>query len=151
MDDCLFCKIAAKQIPAKIVYEDERLVAFDDIRPQAPVHTLIIPKEHFASLNDLPVPAPGGSTVALGSVAEVTTARTLDEMLDMVPMNKIIAFGGDYIWSVENVYGHLQMARQSLADVLSARIVKGKLNTEDAKYILKRWFYDNPAEFYGIA
>ena len=54
MDDCLFCKIAAKQIPAKIVYEDERLVAFDDIRPQAPVHTLIIPKEHFASLNDVP-------------------------------------------------------------------------------------------------
>ena len=54
MDDCLFCKIAAKQIPAKIVYEDERLLAFDDIRPQAPIHTLIIPKEHFSSLNDVP-------------------------------------------------------------------------------------------------
>jgi histidine triad (HIT) family protein len=54
MDDCLFCKIAAKQIPAKIVYEDDRLLAFDDIRPQAPVHTLIIPKEHVASLNDVP-------------------------------------------------------------------------------------------------
>jgi histidine triad (HIT) family protein len=54
MDDCLFCKIAAKTIPAKIVYEDDRLLAFDDIRPQAPTHTLIIPKEHFASLNDVP-------------------------------------------------------------------------------------------------
>jgi len=54
MDDCLFCKIAAKQIPAKIVYEDDRVVAFDDIRPQAPAHTLIIPREHFPSLNELP-------------------------------------------------------------------------------------------------
>jgi histidine triad (HIT) family protein len=54
MNDCLFCKIAAKAIPAKIVYEDDRILAFDDIRPQAPVHTLIIPKEHFASLNEVP-------------------------------------------------------------------------------------------------
>jgi histidine triad (HIT) family protein len=54
MGDCLFCKIIDKTIPAKIVYEDERLLAFDDIRPQAPVHTLIIPKEHLASLNDVP-------------------------------------------------------------------------------------------------
>ncbi len=54
MDDCLFCKIAAREIPAKIVYEEDRVVAFDDIRPQAPTHTLIIPREHFASLNELP-------------------------------------------------------------------------------------------------
>lgn len=54
MDDCLFCKIAAKKIPARVVYEDDRLLAFDDIHPQAPVHTLIIPKEHFDSLNDIP-------------------------------------------------------------------------------------------------
>jgi histidine triad (HIT) family protein len=54
MDDCLFCKIIARQIPAKIVYEDDRILAFDDIRPQAPAHTLLIPKDHFASLNDVP-------------------------------------------------------------------------------------------------
>ena len=54
MEDCLFCKIVAKKIPAKVVFEDDRILAFDDIRPQAPAHTLIIPKEHFASLNDLP-------------------------------------------------------------------------------------------------
>jgi histidine triad (HIT) family protein len=54
MDDCLFCKIAAGRIPAKIVFEDDRILAFDDIRPQAPVHTLIIPKAHYASLNDIP-------------------------------------------------------------------------------------------------
>jgi histidine triad (HIT) family protein len=55
MEDCIFCKIAAKKIPSKVVYEDDRLLAFDDIRPQAPTHVLIIPKEHYASLNDVPV------------------------------------------------------------------------------------------------
>ncbi len=54
MEDCLFCKIIGKKIPAKIVYEDDRILAFDDIRPQAPAHTLIVPKDHFASLNDVP-------------------------------------------------------------------------------------------------
>jgi len=54
MDDCLFCKIIARKIPAKIVYEDDRMLAFDDIRPQAPAHTLLIPKAHYASLNDVP-------------------------------------------------------------------------------------------------
>ena len=48
--DCIFCKIAAGQIPAKKLYEDEDLVAFDDINPAAPVHFLIIPKRHLPSL-----------------------------------------------------------------------------------------------------
>jgi len=50
---CLFCKIVAKEIPAKIVYEDEQTIAFDDISPQAPTHTLIIPKIHIENVNDL--------------------------------------------------------------------------------------------------
>ena len=54
MDDCLFCRIAAKKVPASVVYEDDEMLAFDDIHPQAPVHVLIIPKEHIASLNDRP-------------------------------------------------------------------------------------------------
>lgn len=48
--DCLFCKIAAKEIPAKLVHEDEDVFAFEDINPQAPTHILICPKKHFASL-----------------------------------------------------------------------------------------------------
>jgi histidine triad (HIT) family protein len=52
MTDCLFCKIAAKQIPASVVYEDEELMAFKDIRPHAPVHLLIIPKIHVPTLSD---------------------------------------------------------------------------------------------------
>ncbi len=53
MENCLFCNIANGQIPAKIVYQDEDVVAFEDIHPQAPHHILIIPRRHIASMNDL--------------------------------------------------------------------------------------------------
>lgn len=53
MKDCIFCKIANKEIPSEIVYEDDRIVAFKDIEPQAPIHILIIPKEHIQSVNEL--------------------------------------------------------------------------------------------------
>jgi len=51
--DCLFCKIANHDIPSDIVYEDERVVAFNDINPQAPVHSLIIPRKHISTINDI--------------------------------------------------------------------------------------------------
>lgn len=53
MEDCIFCKIANKEIPSSLVYEDEYTVAFNDLSPQAPTHILVIPKKHFASLNEL--------------------------------------------------------------------------------------------------
>jgi len=53
MNDCLFCKIVEKKIPAEIVYENDQLLAFKDVDPQAPVHILIIPKEHIITTNDL--------------------------------------------------------------------------------------------------
>ena len=51
--DCLFCKIVKGEIPAKIVYQDDLVIAFDDIDPKAPQHKIIIPKKHVATLNDL--------------------------------------------------------------------------------------------------
>lgn len=54
MEDCLFCKIVKKEIPSGIVFENDKLLAFEDINPQAPTHILIIPKEHFASLKEIP-------------------------------------------------------------------------------------------------
>ena len=53
MADCLFCKIVSGDIPGAIVYRDEHLVAFKDINPQAPLHVLIVPRRHIATLNDL--------------------------------------------------------------------------------------------------
>lgn len=51
--DCLFCKIVNGDIPARKLYEDDRVVAFHDIAPQAPMHFLVIPKKHIATLNDM--------------------------------------------------------------------------------------------------
>jgi histidine triad (HIT) family protein len=65
--NCLFCRIAAKQIPSNIVYEDDQVVAFKDISPQVPVHVLIVPKVHIASLNEL-TPA---QSMVLGHIALV--------------------------------------------------------------------------------
>ena len=53
MADCIFCKIAAGEIPSKKAYEDDQILAFYDLDPQAPVHILIIPKEHISSANEL--------------------------------------------------------------------------------------------------
>ena len=53
MEDCLFCKIIAGDIPADIVYESETAIAFRDINPQAPTHVLIIPRKHIATINDI--------------------------------------------------------------------------------------------------
>ena len=53
MSDCLFCKIIASQIPGAIVYQDDTLVAFKDINPQAPMHVLIVPRRHISTLNAL--------------------------------------------------------------------------------------------------
>ena len=53
MNNCLFCRIVRKEIPASVIYEDDDVLAFNDINPQAPLHALIIPKRHIASLNEL--------------------------------------------------------------------------------------------------
>ncbi|MDQ3169275.1 MAG: histidine triad nucleotide-binding protein [Acidobacteriota bacterium] len=50
---CLFCRLAAGEIPASIVHQDDRVIAFNDINPQAPMHVLVIPRKHIATLNDL--------------------------------------------------------------------------------------------------
>jgi histidine triad (HIT) family protein len=53
VQDCIFCKIAAKEIPSAPIIETEDIIAFNDINPQAPVHVLVVPKKHYVSLNEL--------------------------------------------------------------------------------------------------
>jgi len=53
MSDCIFCMIANKEIPSNIAYEDDRILVFHDLEPQAPVHVLVIPKKHISSLDDV--------------------------------------------------------------------------------------------------
>ena len=55
-DDCIFCKIAAKQVPVDLLFEDDEFVAFRDINPQAPVHALVLPKQHYPTIMDMDEP-----------------------------------------------------------------------------------------------
>jgi histidine triad (HIT) family protein len=70
-EDCLFCKIADGTIPANVTFEDDRLIAINDISPQAPVHQLIMPRKHIATVNDI---EPDDQTL-LGHM--ITTAKDL--------------------------------------------------------------------------
>lgn len=72
MSDCLFCKIAAREIPADIVYEDDEVIAIKDINPQAPIHLLVIPKRHIDTINDISdndQMLPGYMTLVAGRLA----------------------------------------------------------------------------------
>jgi histidine triad (HIT) family protein len=79
MNDCLFCKIGRKEIPAKLVYEDAETFAFEDIHPQAPVHILLCPRKHLVSLTD----ATAEDTAMLGRLqliaAQIATERKLTD------------------------------------------------------------------------
>lgn len=106
--DCIFCKIAAKEIPARIAFENERLIAFHDLFPQAPVHLLVIPKQHFSTLNDVPA----DQAPLLGEI--MSTARQLAEELGEAAAGYRVVMncnkhGGQ---SVDHIHLHLLAGRQ---------------------------------------
>lgn len=71
-ENCVFCKIATHEIPTNKVYEDEHVIAFDDMEPLMPVHTLIIPKQHYKNVGDgVPVDVLGHTMAAVKKVAEI--------------------------------------------------------------------------------
>jgi len=82
-------------------------------------------------------------------ISQVQTCSGIDEMLDQVPVNKVLAFGGDYGRPVEKVVGHLHMARENFARVFGARIDRGMMGMDEALEILKLWFWDNPLALYS--
>jgi histidine triad (HIT) family protein len=101
-ENCLFCKIAAKKIPAKLVFEDDQVFAFEDISPQAPTHILICPKKHFAALHDA---APEDQALLgklLSVVAKLATERNLQSGYRTVINN-----GGGAGQSVFHLHLHL--------------------------------------------
>ena len=76
---CLFCRIAAGEIPATMVFEDDDLVAFDDINPQAPVHTLIIPKQHVSAVQECREQDPDLLSLLLITCTNVAKQKGLTE------------------------------------------------------------------------
>jgi len=101
VDDCIFCKVARREIPASVVYEDDTVLAFDDIHPQAPVHTLVIPKTHYAGLADA-VP----DSVLAALLAVVPTVAGIKGVADS-GYRTIINTGPDAGQSVSHLHLHI--------------------------------------------
>jgi histidine triad (HIT) family protein len=78
MADCRFCKIIAREIPASIVYEYDRVLAFNDINPQGPTHVLVVPKRHVATLNDLTAADDGMVGELVRRAAAIAKERGID-------------------------------------------------------------------------
>jgi len=83
-------------------------------------------------------------------ISQEMTCSTLQEWLDLVPTNKIIAFGADYHKPVEKTYGHLVMAREDIARVLAGRVDAGRLALGEALLLARKLFYDNPKRIYRL-
>lgn len=100
-DDCLFCKLVSGEIPSKKVYEDDVCYAFDDIEPEAPVHTLIVPKKHYDNLQDnVPAELLGH---LLSVVPEVAKAKGVDES----GFRTVINTGPDSAATVGHLHLHI--------------------------------------------
>ena len=106
--DCLFCKIANKNINAKIAFENERVIAFHDLFPQAPIHILIIPKTHYTTLNDVPM----REAALLGEL--ISTATLIAKELDVAESGYRVVMNcnADGGQSVYHIHLHLLAGRR---------------------------------------
>lgn len=84
-------------------------------------------------------------------ISQQFVIQALDEAIDLIPMNKLLAFGGDYGLPVEKIYGHLVMAREDIARVLARRIADGYLTEDQALALAHKWFWDNPRDLYNLS
>lgn len=103
MGDCLFCKVAAGEIPADVVYQDDDVVAFRDIQPQAPTHILIIPRKHIASLLEVR----DSDVELLGRLQATAISLARSEGLDRSGFRLVINTLGGAGQSVFHVHLHL--------------------------------------------
>ena len=110
---CIFCKIAAGEIPADILYTDEEVIAFRDVNPQAPVHILIIPGEHIATLADLPEE----KSVLVGHMVNVANRLAVSEGISESGYRVVVNCGQQGGQAVQHLHLHLLGGRQ-LADNL---------------------------------
>ena len=103
MDDCIFCKIIKKEIPSSIVYEDDEIIAFKDINPQAPVHILVIPKKHIESLLSLKE----DDELLIGKIYTVINKIAKQEGIDEKGFRVIVNCGEDGGQEVKHLHYHI--------------------------------------------
>jgi histidine triad (HIT) family protein len=107
---CIFCKIAAREIPAEILRESDRVVAVRDLNPQAPTHILLIPKEHIASLADVT----DDHGAMLADVAQAATHLARTEGIDQTGWRLVSNVGPDAGQAVFHLHFHLLGGRKML-------------------------------------
>ena len=107
MDNCLFCKIAAGEIPSKKVYEDENVYAFHDINPMAPVHVLVIPKKHIGSLAEINDDNIEAVSAVMRKIPEIAASLGLETGYRLVSN-----CGKDACQSVPHLHFHILGGRQ---------------------------------------
>jgi histidine triad (HIT) family protein len=100
--DCLFCKIVSREIPATLVHETDRVLAFRDISPQAPVHVVVIPKDHHADVSALAAADPALAGELLAAVADVARAEGLT-----AGFRTVLNTGADGGQTVFHVHAHV--------------------------------------------
>ncbi len=106
--DCIFCKVAAHDVPARTVFENERLIAFHDLFPQAPTHILIIPKTHYTTLNDVPA----ADSALLGEMMSTATQIAKEIGVDESGYRVVMNCNKDGGQSVYHIHLHLLAGRQ---------------------------------------
>ena len=104
MADCIFCKIAQKEIPSQLVYEDEQVVAFKDLEPQAPVHVLIIPKKHVESIMALKAE---DKDLVSHILIEVIPQLAKELQVDEKGFRVVANTGDEGVQSVKHLHFHL--------------------------------------------
>ena len=100
---CLFCKIVAGEIPSKILFQDDDVLAFADIKPVAPTHALVIPKRHITSLND----AEPSDGELLGKMMLAARRAAVEAGIDRSGWRFVVNNGGDAGQSVFHVHAHV--------------------------------------------
>lgn len=105
---CLFCRIVRHEVPARLLFEDERVLAFEDVRPQAPVHVLVIPKAHFASLDD----APEGSEALLGELLLAARRAARDKGIAETGYRVVLNTGRDSGQEILHIHFHVLGGRR---------------------------------------
>ena len=113
MNDCLFCKISAGDIPSAKVYEDELVYAFRDIAPQAPTHVLVIPKQHVASADEISADTASLVAAVFAAIPRIAAAEGLDKGY------RVVTNVGEHgCQSVKHLHFHILGGRQ-LSDQMS--------------------------------
>lgn len=108
MTDCIFCKIANHEVNARIVFENDRVVAFHDLFPAAPAHLLVIPKQHYATLNDVPA----SEAALLGELMTTATQLARENGFDEDGYRVVMNCNGNGGQSVYHIHLHVLAGRK---------------------------------------